>query len=250
VRDIVEVPVGLDLLVVAQSKEAPPLRLTVKELFRALGRQFPDEYGEMNFNPHRKWSEVGKSLPNTPIEVRVMGRFSGTHEALQELLLQKGARSISEVAKHWARAPVLPKSAWEMRQDTPVVVIHESEEAIARQLVRFPSAVGILDYPVFEAHKSKLRAVEIDGAEPTPADAYDGKYPGIRTLYLYLRKDAISTVRGVSKLAAEYVSSAALGADGYLLKLGFVPLQMEVMIKTIGLARTMPTITRDALPDF
>ena len=91
--------------------------------------------------------------------------------------------------------------------------------------------------------------VPVDGTEPTPETAYAGKYPGTRKLYLYVKKTRLDAVRGLSRLGSEYLSSAALGPDGYLLEMGFVPLDVDDMMKTMALVKSMPTLDRDALPE-
>jgi phosphate transport system substrate-binding protein len=248
IGEIVEIPVGLDLLVIAQSKAGPSMRLTLAQLFLAFSRQYPDEYGDIDFNSRKAWSEVDESLPATAIEVRMLQHFSGAGEALEELMLQKGARKVPSIARFYAKARV-PRVVWTMRRDAPFVVTHESEEVIARELVRHPNAVGVVEFRTLQANSATLRAVEIEGSEPTLENAYAGRYPGTRTLYLYFRRADLGTVPGLDKLGAEYVSSAALGADGYLLKMGFAPLPMDAMIKTMALTKAMPPVQRDMLPD-
>ena len=89
----------------------------------------------------------------------------------------------------------------------------------------------------------------VDGAEPTPENAYAGKYPGTRKLYLYVNKARIRTVRGLGRLGMEFTSSAALGPDGYLLGMGFVPLDVEDMVRPLTLIHTMSPLSREMLPE-
>jgi phosphate transport system substrate-binding protein len=249
VTEIVEIPVGIDLLVLAQSKAGPQLRLTLAQTYLALAKQSPDEYDEMSPNTYKRWSEIDASLVDARINVRTLQRFSETREALQELLLRKGAQGIPAIASLWRKAPVLPKSVLEVREDYPFVVIDVNEEAIVRELLKRPGAVGVFGYRFLEANTATLRGVPIDGIEPTPENAYAGKYPGTRTIYIYLRKADIGTVPGLDKLAAEHLSGEALGTDGYLLKLGFLPLPLEDMAKSFALAKALPPVRREMLPD-
>jgi phosphate transport system substrate-binding protein len=136
-----------------------------------------------------------------------------------------------------------------MRDDHPFVIVHESEEVIARELAAHPGALGVFGYRFLEANKAHLRGVGVEGADPTPENAYAGKYPGTRKLYLYVKKAQLDAVRGLKRLGAEYVSKEALGPGGYLLALGFVPLDVEDMIKTMALVETMPPLLRDTLPE-
>jgi phosphate transport system substrate-binding protein len=127
--------------------------------------------------------------------------------------------------------------------------VHESEEVIARELVTHPNALGVFGYRFLEANKETLRGVAVDGANPTPENAYAGTYAGTRTLYLYVKRARLDAVRGLDRLGAEYLSRAALGPGGYLLKLGFLPLPVDDMVKAMALVDTMPSLRREMLPE-
>jgi phosphate transport system substrate-binding protein len=143
----------------------------------------------------------------------------------------------------------LRKGVQTMRSDQSFVVAHENQDVIARELVVNPNAIGIFGFRFLKAYGSTLRSVAIEGIEATEENAYSGKYPGTRKLYVYVRKDRVGATPGLDRLGAEYVSSAALGLGGYLLKLGFVPLPADDMVKSIVLAKTMPPLRRELLPD-
>ena len=250
VTEVVEIPVGIDLLVIAQSKAGPPMRLTMAQAFLALAKQTPDEYGEMTPNVYKRWSEVDASLPDA--EDRTSGRcnaFPARARRCRSCCSGRARRAFRASPAFGGRRAYCQKSVLEMREDHPFVVIHEIEEVIVRQLLAHPAAVGVFGYRFLQANTATLRGIPIDGIEPTPENAYAGKYPGTRALYLYLRKTDIGAVRGLDKLGAEHVSIAALGADGYLLKLGFLPLPPEDLVKGVALAKALPPVRRELLPD-
>lgn len=248
VGEIVEIPVGLDILVVAQSKAGPSVRLTLAQLFLALAEGIPGE-GGLIANPHRKWIDIDRTLPATSIDVRVLPPTSGTRDALQELFLRKGAERIPELARLMTMDRSLRKRAQAMRSDEPFVIVHESHDVIARELVANPNAIGVFGFRFLQAYGSTLKGVAIEGAEPTEENAYAGRYPGTRKLYIYVRRDRVDATPGLDRMGAEYLSSAALGPGGYLLKMGFVPLPAEDMVKSISLAKAMPPLRRELLPD-
>jgi phosphate transport system substrate-binding protein len=249
VTEIVEIPIGLDILVVAQSKAAPPMRLTLGQMYLALARDIPDGDGGVVANPHTKWSEIDRSLPDARIDLRVLPETSGTREALQVLFLQKGAQSIPELARLMAQDNSLRNKVRTMRRDPPFVMVHEDPNVIARQLVRNPNAVGVFGYRFLQANAVTLRGVAIEGVAPTEENVYAGRYSGSRRLYIYVRKGEIDAVPGLDRLAPEFLSSAALGPNGYLLALGFVPLPMEELVQSMALAKGMPPLRRERLPD-
>jgi phosphate transport system substrate-binding protein len=136
-----------------------------------------------------------------------------------------------------------------LRGDGGFVTVRPDQNVIVRELATNPNAFGVFGYRFLQANRATLKAVAIEGVEPTEEHAYDGTYKGTRKLYLYLKKANFGTIPGLKELAAEYVSSDALGANGYLLALGFVPLGLGDMIKTIALIDAMAPLRRDALPD-
>jgi phosphate transport system substrate-binding protein len=245
--EIVEVPIGLDILVVAQSRAGPDLKPTLVQMFLALARDVPDGKGGLVANAYRRWSKIDPALPDIPINVRALPKALEARDDLQDLFVHKGAERIAVLAAVMAKTAALHKSLRTVRHDADVLVEHATEDEIVRQLVANPGAVGVLPYRYLQANRATLRAVPIDGADPEQ-DAYSGRYPGARGLYLYVRKADFDAVPGLSALGAEYVSSAALGPDGYLLKLGFVPLPAEEMIKAFALAKALPALRRETLP--
>jgi phosphate transport system substrate-binding protein len=248
VKEVVEIPVGLDILVLAQSRAGPLTHLTLDQMFLALAKEVPDRSGALVANPHRKWSEVDAALPDAEIDLRVLPHYSITRDELEELFLRKGAERIAGVAKRVAEQAALRKGAAAMRGDRPAIAVHETEEAIVRELVANPNAVGVFGYRFLQAHRAKLRGVTIERAD-AEQDAYSGKYPGTRTLYIYLRKADIGAAPGLDRLGAEYLSGAALGPGGYLLQLGFVPLPVDDMVESIAASKALPPIRRDMLAE-
>lgn len=71
ISDVVEVKIGYDGIVVANSKKAPAFKLTRKDLFLALAKDVPvdGQEGKTQPNPYKTWKEVNSSLPNIKIEV-------------------------------------------------------------------------------------------------------------------------------------------------------------------------------------
>ena len=93
VTDIVEVKIGYDGIVVANSKKAQPLKLTSKDIFLALAKEVPDPKGGENLvaNPYKTWKDVNPSLPDVKIEVLGPPPTSGTRDAFLELAMEPGA---------------------------------------------------------------------------------------------------------------------------------------------------------------
>lgn len=200
VAEIVEIPVGLDIVVVAHSKAGPPMRLTLAQIFLALAREVPDNDGGLVANPYRAWSDIDGALPDMNIDVLVLPPISGTRDALQELFLQKGAESIPTLARLMKKDKTLQTLAKTLRSDGGFVTVRPDQNVIVRELATNPNAFGVFGYRFLQANRATLGAVAIEGVEPTEEHAYDGTYKGTRKLYLYLKKANFGSIPGLKEL--------------------------------------------------
>ncbi|HSO18639.1 MAG TPA: substrate-binding domain-containing protein, partial [Desulfosarcina sp.] len=92
VKEIIEVKIGYDGIVVANAKSAPTIKLTRKELFLALAKEVPDPKGGDTVvpNPYKTWKDIDASLPNQKITVLGPPPTSGTRDAFVELVMDEG----------------------------------------------------------------------------------------------------------------------------------------------------------------
>ncbi|MFM2006061.1 MAG: hypothetical protein RLZZ09_1716, partial [Pseudomonadota bacterium] len=94
VKDLVEVKIGFDGIVLAQVKQSKPVDFSRKDLYLALAKQIPDpdceECGKLIDNPYKTWDQVNPSLPNAKIEVMGPPTSSGTRDAFAELVMEAG----------------------------------------------------------------------------------------------------------------------------------------------------------------
>ena len=93
VNEIVEVKIGYDGIVLANSKTVAPFELTRKDIFLALAKDVPDPANpeKLIANPYKTWKEVNRALPDTKIEVLGPPPTSGTRDAFVELAMETGA---------------------------------------------------------------------------------------------------------------------------------------------------------------
>jgi phosphate transport system substrate-binding protein len=99
VKEITEVQIGFDGIVLANSKGADPMSVDIRSLWLALAKEVPVN-GAIVANPYQNWSEIAASLPDAKIEV--LGpppTWSWT----------SGVRS-SRKSRRWTRMP-RPRSA-------------------------------------------------------------------------------------------------------------------------------------------
>ena len=96
-KDVVEVKIGYDGIVMANSKKTKVLQLTRKDVFLALAKNVPDPKGGEKIvpNPYKTWKDVNPALPDTKIEVLGPPPTSGTRDAFVELAMEGGAKNFA-----------------------------------------------------------------------------------------------------------------------------------------------------------
>ncbi len=225
VVDISEALIGYDGLSIAHSRSGPELNLTEEQVYKALAAELPDGKGGFMANPNKKWSDIDASLP--AVEILAFGPppTSGTRDAFVELVMHDGCSGLEGMAdlkkadeKKWNEV------CSRMRQDGPFVEAGENDNLIVQRLEADANAVGIFGYSFLFENSDKLKAVKINGVEPTFATISDGSYPVARPLYFYVKNAHRDVIPGMKEFLVEYMSEAALGPDGYLAERGLTPL--------------------------
>ena len=227
VKDIVEVKIGYDGIVLANSKAAPTYQLSRKELYLALAKQVPDPANPTKLvdNPYKTWSQIDKKLPNVKIEVLGPPPTSGTRDAFAELALEKGCEgfaSLKEIKGVDERR--FQRVCTQIREDGAYVEAGENDNLIVQKLEANPSALGIFGYSYLEENMNKLHGSIIEGKSPTFENVADGSYPVARSLYLYVKKAHVGVIPGIKEFIAEFASEKAMGDEGYLADKGLISL--------------------------
>ncbi len=244
VTDIVEIKVGIDGLVLAQSKGGTPLKLTLEQVFLALAEQVPGADGKLVANPHKNWSDIDKSLPNVKIEVLGPPPTSGTRDSFHELYMEVGAKKIAALKDmQKADAKGFEKLWKSLRKDGAFVEAGENDNVIVQKLEANKNAVGIFGYSFLEENASKLRGASINGVEPDYDTISGGKFPGARPLFFYVKKQHVGVIPGIAEFAAEYVSDKAMSKDGYLARKGLVALPKAEAEKVAAAVKAMKPLT-------
>ncbi|MGI9464781.1 MAG: substrate-binding domain-containing protein, partial [Aestuariivirgaceae bacterium] len=97
IKDIVEVKIGYDGIVLANSRKSDPYKLTLKDVFLALAKDVPDGEGKTKPNPYKTWKDVNPELPDVKIEVLGPPPTSGTRDAFVELAMEGGCKTFDWV---------------------------------------------------------------------------------------------------------------------------------------------------------
>jgi phosphate transport system substrate-binding protein len=231
VTDITEAMIGYDGLSIAVSRaNAADWNLTEEQIFKALAAELPDGKGGFVANPNKTWSDVDASLPAINIVAFGPPPTSGTRDAFVELVMHDGCGKLEGMAdlkkadeKKWNEV------CSRMRQDGPFVEAGENDNLIVQRLESDPNSLGIFGYSFLYENADKLKGVHVNGVEPTFDTIADGSYPVARPLFFYVKNAHRDVIPGMKEFLEEYVSDAALGADGYMAERGLTPLAPELL---------------------
>lgn len=232
VKEIVEVKIGFDGIVLAQSKKSKPMELTRKEVYLALAKRIPDPdcggCDNLIDNPYKTWNEVNPALPATKIEVLGPPPTSGTRDAFAELAMEGGCKEFKWIAAlKKDNEPEFKKLCHTIREDGAYVEAGENDNLIVQKLVANPNAVGVFGYSFLEENVDKVAAAKIEGVDPSFESIADGSYSISRPLYIYVKKSHVGMIPGITEYIAEFTSEKAWGEDGYLSERGLVPLPTD-----------------------
>lgn len=230
VKEVVEVKIGYDGIVVANSRQVPVFRLTKKDLFLALAKQVPvvGDQGVFKPNHYETWKQINPSLPDTRIEVFGPPPTSGTRDTFVELAMEGGANAFKWIAKLKKSDQKRYKEICHtMREDGVYIEAGENDNLIVDKLSKAPEALGILGYSFLDQNTDKIQGAFIDGVQPTFQAISDGTYPVSRPLYFYIKKAHVDNIPGMREYLAEFTSEMAWGDEGYLTTKGLIPMPLE-----------------------
>lgn len=221
-RDIVEVKIGFDGIVLAVRKGALKMDLTREQIWRALAKEVPVN-GRLVANPYRNWSDIDPKLPNSRIEVYGPPPTSGTRDAFNELVMQEGSRNIAEI-RAITDSAARARAQNAMREDGAFIEAGENDNLIVQRLTGSATALGVFGYSFLDQNIDKLEGKKIEGQDPTFENIASGKYPIARSMFIYIKKAHVGVVPGLQEFANEYVSERSFGQTGYLANKGLIPL--------------------------
>lgn len=259
VTAVIEVFAGFDGIAIANSKAAPQLQLSLRDIYLALARDIPGPDGKLIANPNTTWQEVNSALPATKIEVLGPPPTSGTRDAFAELAMGGGAKSTvalaellelgadqatkikavmaklgipagvyDALAEKQGKAPkgkdIFKTVAYAIREDGAFIEAGENDNLIVQKLQSNPKAVGIFGFSFLEENGDKVQGASIDGVAPSFDSIASGDYPVSRPLYFYIKGAHVGKISGIHDYAIEFTSNKAMGEDGYLTDKGLIPL--------------------------
>ncbi len=230
VKDVIEVKVGYDGIVLGSSKEAQQLELSRKDIFLALAKDVPNPDGSETLvpNPYMTWADVNAGLPAVKIEVLGPPPTSGTRDAFAELALEGGCKKID-----WIKAmKKTDKSAYKaachtVREDGAYIEAGENDNLIIQKLQENPDALGVFGFSFLDQNADVIQGALVDGVAPEFELIADGSYPVSRPLYFYVKTAHIGVIPGIDEYMKAFTNDNAFGDEGYLTDKGLIPMGVE-----------------------
>jgi len=247
VKEIVEVKIGYDGIIMAHAKSEAGFNLTRKEIFLALAKNVPDpaspESGKRVENPYKTWKQINPAFPDTKIEVLGPPPTSGTRDSFVELGMEAGCEAYPWIKALKARDEANFKALCHtVREDGSFIETGENDNLIVQKLIANPKALGVFGYSFLEQNTDQLTPVQIDGVTPEYDTIAGQKYPIARPLYFYVKKAHVGVIKGIEDYIAEFTSDKAAGDEGYLIDKGLIPLPVAERKTVAANAKSLKTL--------
>jgi phosphate transport system substrate-binding protein len=244
VTQIVEVQVGIDGIALAQARNAQSLSMSPRDVFLALAATTPD--GKPN--TAKTWREVNPALPAQRIEVLGPPPTSGTRDAFNELVMEKGCQTFSNLkALKDSNEDEYKARCTKIREDGPFVEAGENDNLIVQKLTGNQSAVGVFGYSYLEENADKVRGVALEGVQPTYENIANFSYPASRPLYIYVKGEHIRPKPALRAYLAEYSKESTWGPNGYLKSRGLVAAPDDVRQRNAAAAANLTPLDPTSL---
>ncbi len=199
-RDPIQFRVGTDALTVVLSVENDFVTALSKE---QLGKIFTAQY--------TKWNEVDPAFPAETILLYGPGADSGTFDYFNEdiiapLYLNADGKADTAAGK----AALL---------GAPGAQFSEDDNVLVQGVEGSKYAIGYFGFSYYNENKDKLKAVAVDGVEPSQATVDDGTYPISRPLFIYSDAKIMQEKPQVAAFIYFYLSNV----DNEISDVGYFP---------------------------
>ena len=218
VKQVIEIPVGIDGLTFIHAKGEAPMNLTVEDLYKALAA---NPYGK-GPNTAKTWKDVNPALPATAIRVMGPPPTSGTRDSLAELILDKGCNANEEMKALKKSDEKKHKDVCtKVRDDGAFIEAGENDNLLVQKVSADKGTLGVLGYSFLEENADRVTPVTLGGVSPSEATIADLSYPASRKLYVYIKGEHLAAKPKLKDFVAAYAAMWAKG--GLLEQRGLVP---------------------------
>ncbi|CAA7623937.1 putative Phosphate ABC transporter periplasmic binding protein [Candidatus Terasakiella magnetica] len=230
VTEIIEIPVGIEALVMAVSQKDESFDLTFDTLYRAIAAELP-EGDEFMPNGNRRWSDVNPKLPSSDIHFIVPSSALGARGFAENRLLQGACREM-EAFKNIYEADERVQQCIGLRKDGRLTEFGApyDTQAINALVTGHPGTVAIIPLRFALDAADKVKVLKFEGVTPNRESVGNGEYIAIRPIIYYVKRGHVKDytgkgpVVGLREFITEITRESAIGQDGYLVPQGLVPL--------------------------
>lgn len=230
--DLLEIQVGLDGIAFARAKGGPNLTLSPLTLYRALAARPGGRR-----NQTRTWHDVDPALPAVTIQVYGPPATSGTRDTFAHLILARGCEQATPVmvAKRDSDPDGYAAICTAVREDGAYVDAGENDNLIVQKLRANPDAVGIFGYSYLEENRDTVDGLPLDGIAPTYETIAEGRYPGSRPLFIYVKKAHLGAIPGLRPFLATF--AGLWGPEGPMVRKGLIAAPADVRARAAEIIR-------------
>ncbi|MBK4214422.1 substrate-binding domain-containing protein [Paracoccus caeni] len=224
VTDIMEVRIGYDGIVFANTVDGPDFAYTPADWFNALSAKVVVD-GKMADNTAAKWSDVNPELPEQDILAFVPGTKHGTREVFEEKVILAGCEESGALEVFTAELgdeDAAEEACMTLRTDGKSVDIDGDYTETLARIGSSPNGIGVFGLSFYENNTDKLKVGTISGVTPSTETIASGEYPVSRPLFFYVKKAHIGEIAGLKEFVEFFVSDELAGPDGPLAEYGLV----------------------------
>src|SRR5690606_13857421 len=200
-REPIEFRVGTDALTVVVSARNDFVdELTLEQLYQI----FSGQAGT--------WAGVNPEWPAEPIQLFSPGSDSGTFDYFVEAVFE----GVGGLDGDDAAAALL---------NAPNIQLSEDDNVLVAGVQASPYAIGYFGYAYYQENADNLKALIIDGVEPTEETAQDNSYPLSRPLFMYSDAGIINEKPQVGDFINLYLSHV----NEVIIDVGYFPTSVEAL---------------------
>ncbi|RPJ28101.1 MAG: PstS family phosphate ABC transporter substrate-binding protein [Chloroflexi bacterium] len=193
-RTVAEFQVGIDALTVVVSAENDfATDVTLEEL-------------ALLFSTATNWSDVRPEWPAEPVQRFSPGTDSGTFDFFVEAVMTPANGDDADAGE----AAIL---------DAANIQLSEDDNVLVQGVQGSPYAIGYFGYAYYQENASTLKALSVNGVEPTAETAESGEYPISRPLFIYSSDEIMQEKPQVSAFIYFYITNVV----DEILDVGYFP---------------------------
>ncbi|GGF62892.1 phosphonate ABC transporter substrate-binding protein [Paracoccus acridae] len=224
VTDIIEVRIGYDGIVFANSANGPDFAYTPADWFNALSAKVVRD-GQVVDNTAANWNEVNPDLPEQEILAFVPGTKHGTREVFEEKVILAGCEESGAMEAFVASGmdeDAAEQACMTLRTDGRAVDIDGDYTETLARIESSPNGIGVFGLSFYENNTDKLKVGTISGVTPSTETIASGEYPVSRPLFFYVKKAHLGEIQGLQEFVEFFVADEIAGPDGPLAEYGLV----------------------------